>query len=119
MSELATHLRKAEEFSASAKLSEFDAPRVEMWFQAANQLVEACAAKARVHIMKHQRIPDEILRNPTILGEASEEVARAFRHLDNVARSKFVYGSSGTPKDLEEARRCFQLIEERCRARLK
>lgn len=119
MSELSTHLRRAEEFAATARSSEFIAPRVEMWFQSAYQWIEACAAKARVHIMKHQRVPDELLRNPTILGEASEEVAKAFRYLDNVARSKFVYGSSGTRKDLDEAQRCFEVIEERCRARLK
>lgn len=119
MSELKNHIAKADEFAATARDTEFPAAKVEMWFLSAYHLIEACAAQVRVHIMKHQRVPDELVRNPTILGEDSDRIARAFRYLDNVARSKFVYGSSGSAADLEDARKSYELIEETCRRRLK
>ncbi|MDE1821856.1 MAG: hypothetical protein KGJ23_12400 [Euryarchaeota archaeon] len=119
MSSLENHLQRAEEFLAQANVSDLRAPKVEMWFLAAYHLIEACAAKARLHIMKHQKVADELRRNPTILGEDSDRVAEAFRYLDHVARSKFVYGASGSEEDFQEARSNFALIEEICRRHLR
>ncbi len=85
----------------------------------AYHFIEACAARQRVHIMKHQRVPDELRRNPSIVGDRSERAAAAFHFLDTTARAKFVYGETGNLQDLEEAQRAFQLIEQVCREALK
>jgi hypothetical protein len=115
MSSLDTHLRKAQAFrNAAAKIDE-PAMLVEAWFLSAYHFIEACAARRRIHIQKHQRVPDELDRNPSILGPRSAAVAEAFRYLDNDARAKFVYGDSGTSRDLTKARKSFQLIESACR----
>src|SRR5437899_10964844 len=68
MSSLETHLRKAEEFRDGALKVNEPGLLVEAWFLSAYHLIEACAAKKRVHIQKQQRVPDELQRNPTILG---------------------------------------------------
>ncbi len=114
MVRLEQHLVRYREFRRAAELSEADAVKVEAWFLAAYHLIEACAAKRRIHIQKHQRVPDELGRNPSILGNRTREVADAFRFLDLEARGKFVYGASGTKADLDRARRSFGVIESAC-----
>src|SRR6266704_833939 len=49
MSSLETHLRKAEEFRAGASVINEPGLLVEAWFLSAYHLIEACAAKKRVH----------------------------------------------------------------------
>lgn len=114
MSRLETHLEKYREFKAAAEASEFPAAKVEMWFLSAYHLIEACAAKERVHILKHQKVPGELRRSPAVLGAATKAVAEAFQYLDHDARVKFVYGSSGSAADLAKARKSFETIESRC-----
>ena len=118
MSSLDTHLQKAQKFGRAADTAEDPGPQVEMWFLCAYHLIEACAAKHRVHIQKHQRVPDELKRNPAILGKRTSGVVAAFRYLDHDARAKFVYGAAGTAADLEKARRSFATIESICREAL-
>jgi len=115
MSSLETHVRKAEEFRDGASRVNEPGLLVEAWFLSAYHLIEACAAKKRVHIQKHQRVPDELQRNPAILGPNTSTVADAFRYLDHNARAKFVYGNSGTRADLAKARKSFETIESICR----
>ncbi|HLB69007.1 MAG TPA: hypothetical protein VJN63_11245 [Thermoplasmata archaeon] len=118
MSSLETHLKKAQAFrDAAAKIDE-PAMLVETWFLSAYHFIEACAARQRIHIQKHQRVPDELERNSAILGPRSTTVADAFRYLDNNARAKFVYGDSGTKRDLAKARSCFEEIEAACQEAL-
>ncbi len=114
MSSLDAHLRKAQAFRNAASKIDEPALLIETWFLSAYHLIEACAAKQRIHIQKHQRVPDELERNPSILGLRSSVVAEAFRYLDNDARAKFVYGDSGTGRDLTKARKSFELIESAC-----
>ena len=118
MSSLETHLRKARAFRDSAEKLDEPAMLVEAWFLSAYHLIEACAAKRRVHIQKHQRVPDELERNPAILGPRTSTVAEAFRYLDHDARARFVYGDSGTKADLEKARKSLETIESACREAL-
>ena len=108
------HLARYRDFRVAAETSEADAVRVESWFLAAYHLIEACAAKRRLHIQKHTRVPEELTRNPDILGDRTRVVVNAFRYLDLEARAKFVYGASGTSADLERARRSFEEIESAC-----
>jgi len=60
-------------------------------------------------------VPDELQRNPAIVGPNTSIVADAFRYLDHNARAKFVYGNSGTRADLAKARKSFETIESCCR----
>src|SRR2546425_4182788 len=83
MSSLETHRRKADEFRDGASGVKEPGLLVEAWFLSAYHLIEACAAKKRVHIQKHQRVPDELRRNPTILGPHTSIVADACRYLDH------------------------------------
>lgn len=115
MSSLQTHRRKAEAFRDAATKIDEPGMLVETWFLSAYHFIEACAAKRRIHIQKHQRVPAELDRNPAILGARSSVVAEAFRYLDHHARAKFVYGDSGTKADLAKARRSFETIESACR----
>ncbi len=115
MSSLKTHIRKAREFRDGAAKVDEPALLVEVWFLSAYHLIEACAAKQRVHIQKHQRVPEELQRNPVILGPQTSAVIDAFRYLDHHARAKFVYGNSGTKADLAKARKSFETIESICR----
>ncbi len=114
MSRLDTHLRKYREFKAAAEAVDFEAAKVEMWFLSAYHLIEACAAKQRVHILKHQRIAQELRRSTAILGPATTAVAAAFEYLDRDARAKFVYGASGATADLAKAQQSFETVESRC-----
>ena len=115
MSSLETHRRKADEFRDGASGVKEPGLLVEAWFLSAYHLIEACAAMKRVHIQKHQRVPDELLRNPAILGPRSSTVVDAFRYLDHNARAKFVYGNAGTQADLAKARKSFETIDSICR----
>src|SRR5438552_18583217 len=85
MSSLETHLRKAETFREGASRVNEPGLLVEVWFLSAYHLIEACAAKKRVHIQKHQRVPDALQRNSTILGPHTSTAADAFRYLDHNA----------------------------------
>ena len=107
-------MQKYRIFKKAASITDSPEVQTEMWFLSAYHLIEACAAKARAHIQKHQKVPDELARNPSILGSKTSEVAEAFIYLDNQARAKFVYGDSGSDKDLEKARRSFETIETAC-----
>lgn len=114
MSRLETHIAKYKEFKSAAEATDSPAAKVEMWFLSAYHLVEACAAKERVHILKHQKVPGELRRSPAILGAATKAVAEAFEYLDHDARAKFVYGSGGSAADLAKAQKSFETIESRC-----
>ena len=118
MVSLEIHRRKAHAFRDSATKIDEPALLVEAWVLSAYHFIEACAARQRVHIQKHQRVPDELERNPAILGVHTRAVVDAFRFLDHQARAKFVYGDSGTKADLAKARRCFETIESACREAL-
>ena len=114
MSSLDTHRENARTFKKAADAAEDPGPRVEMWFLSAYHLIEACAAKHRVHIQKHQRVPDELTRNPVIFGPRTSDVVVAFRYLDHDARAKFVYGAAGSAADLKRAEQSFSTIESIC-----
>ncbi len=119
MSRLETHLERAREFNGAAERLSDPGVQVEMWFLSAYHFIEACAARQRLHIQKHQRIPDELERNPAIFGGDTPRVSEAFHYLDHEARAKFVYGGTGTKADLERARKSFELIRSTCEAILR
>lgn len=114
MSRLDTHLAKARTFQEGADRATSPEMQVEAWFLAAYHWIEACAAKRRIHIQKHQRVPEELMRNPEIFGEKTRQVSDAYRYLDGEARAKFVYGASGTDEELDRARSSFETVRRLC-----
>jgi len=88
--------------------------RMEALFLAAFHLIEACAARRRAHIGKHQRVRAELEADPDILGAASRSVVAAFRVLERDLRPKFLYGESATEEDFALALRTFAELERAC-----
>ena len=119
MSRLDTHLAKARKFQEGAASASSPEVQVEAWFLAAYHLIEACAAKHRIHIQKHQRVPEELKRNRAIFGEKTLQVSDAYEYLDGEARAKFVYGDSGTDEDLKRARTSFETVRRACEEALR
>ena len=118
LSKLAVHLERARAYREDARRAKDSGSRIELWFLSAYHFIEACAAKHRLHIQQHRRVPAELKRDRTIFGERTNEVIEAFRYLDYDARAKFVYGASGTKADFERAREYFDVVVEICEARL-
>lgn len=114
MAHVKTHREKARRCAEDAARASSSEMRVEGWFLSAYHFIEACAAKHRLHIQKHQRVPTELRRNPGIFGTRTAEVLEAFQYLDAEARAKFVYGGSGTEADLEKAQVSFETIRSIC-----
>lgn len=114
------HMAQYQAFKDMADLPGANPPgRVELLFLAAYHLIDACAAKRGQHINKHQNVRKELERNPLILGDRANRVWRAFNDLQGDFRSKFVYGGRWTEKDLAEAVRSFETVEQLCLEALK
>ena len=110
------HLAQYEDFKRGSEL-EANPPqlRVEAAFLASFHLIEACAATRNVHINKHQRVRQELERNPAIFGDRTEEVWLEFQDLETRLRPKFVYGKSWRPQDLDAVFEKAARIERICR----
>ena len=109
------HLRKYRTFKADAQRAEVsNAIRMEALFLAAYHLIDACAARRRAHIDKHQRVRAELEADPDILGAATKDVVAAFRVLERDLRPKFLYGDSATDGDFALALGTFAQLERSC-----
>ena len=116
MGDLDNHLKLFEKFKADAEKEDlFEGTRVEAYVLAAYHLIEACAAKNRVHINKHQKVRSTLEENEHIFKEETEKVWRAFQTIENQLRPRFSYGFSWTKKDLEDVIENFQTIEKICK----
>ena len=112
-------MRYARAYREDAQRAKDAGSQVELWFLSAYHFIEACAAKHRLHIQQHQKVPGELKKDRTIFGERTAAVIEAFQYLDYEARAKFVYGASGTEDDFERARKCVEAIVAICEALLK
>lgn len=119
MSKLEVHLERARAYREDARRAKDRGSQVELWFLSAYHFIEACAAKHRLHIQQHQKVPTKLKEDRMVFGERTSEVVGAFQYLDYDARAKFVYGASGTKVDFERARESFDAIVEICEERLK
>lgn len=73
------HLAQYEDFKKGSELKANPPQlRVEAALLATYHLIEACAATHNVHINKHQRVRQDLERNPVIFGDRAEEVWIAF-----------------------------------------
>ena len=113
------HLERARAYREDAGRAKDTGSQVELWFLSAYHFIEACAARHRLHIQQHRKVPAELTRNPSVFGNRTAEVIEAFQYLDYNARAKFVYGASGTKADFERARKYFGSIVALCEDLLK
>ena len=78
MSDFGTHLDLYKKFKKDAENIElFEGTRVETYFLSAFHLIDACAAKERVHINKHQRIRAVIEENEFLAPSLYERIKAA------------------------------------------
>ena len=88
--------------------------RVELFFLSIFHLIEACAAKYRTHINKHQMVR-KILETTTEIFEKQTEFAwKSFQTIETRLRPKFSYGFSWTDEDFKELRDIYKKIEKIC-----
>ena len=119
MGSLEVHRTAHERFGRDAgNVANYEGTRVEAYFLSAYHLIEACAARERVHINKHQRVRQALEENSFIFGEDTEAVWRAFQRIENQLRPKFTYSFSWSPEDLEEVVGNYLAIEKICLRRL-
>ncbi len=115
MASRARHVAQYRDFKRASELAANPPQvKVESIFLATFHLIEACAALHSVHINKHQRVRQELERNPVIFGDRTEEVWLAFQDLEKRLRPKFVYGKSWRPSDLEAVFEKAARIERIC-----
>ena len=119
MSKLEVHLERARAYREDAGRAKDAGSQVELWFLSAYHFIEACAAKHRLHIQQHKKVPPELKRNQAVFGERTTEVIEGFQYLDYDARAKFVYGASGTKADFDRAQESFDAIVAICEGLLK
>ncbi len=94
MSDLGAHLELYKKFKKDAENVElFEGTRVEAYFLSAFHLIEACAAKERVHINKHQKVRNILEENEFLFSAETENVWRSFQIIENQLRPKF-HGAS-------------------------
>ena len=115
MSEFKVHLELYTKFKKDAENKAlFEGTRVEAYFLATFHLIEACAAKERIHINKHQNVRRAIEENEFIFKEGSEDMWRSFQIIENQIRPKFAYSMSWNDADMKKLHEIFQKIEKIC-----
>ena len=92
MASYETHIKKYRMFLRDAKNESNSEPtRVIAYFEAAFHLIEAVAARRRIHINKHQLVR-RVLEESTLFGDDTEKVWRAFQEIENQIRPGQAYG---------------------------
>lgn len=116
MSDFAVHLDLYKKFKKDAENTNlFEGTRVEAYFLSAFHIIEAYAAKNRVHINKHQKVRNFLEENEFLFGDKSETIWRTFQTIENQLRPKFTYSMSWTKTDLKNIIENFKIIEEICK----
>ncbi|MFH1788184.1 MAG: hypothetical protein ABH834_02240 [Candidatus Altiarchaeota archaeon] len=119
MSTFGNHFKLHEKFHKDAVNAEnYEGTRVEAYFLSAYQLIEACAAKERVHINKHQKVRKMLDENNFIFNEDTETAWRSFQYIENQKRPKFAYSMSWTREDLEDVQEAYDKIVKLCYKKL-
>jgi len=120
MSDFVVHRDLYKKFKKDAENKTlFEGTRVEAYFLATFHLIEACAAKERIHINKHQNVRRAIEENLFLFGEESESIWRNFQIIENQLRPKFAYSMSWNKEDMEKIIEHLKVIEKICLKRLK
>jgi len=115
MGSFENHKMLYERFKKDASNTElFEGTRAEAYFLAGFHLVEACAAKSRVHINKHHSVRKVLQENTFIFGEDTDKVWQVFQTIENQLRPKFAYGFNWTKNDICEMEERFATLEKLC-----
>jgi hypothetical protein len=119
MSSFEIHIRKYRMFLRDATNEQNSEPtRIEAFFEAAFHLIEAVAAKNRIHINKHKLVRDALELNKEIFGDDSERIWRAFQEIENQIRPGQAYGGAINGEALERTRELVEIITSLCEKRL-
>jgi hypothetical protein len=119
MSSFDVHIKKYRMFLKDAENKENSHPtRIEAYFESVFHLIEAVAAKDRMHVNKHQLLRNVLEENDTIFGGETENVWKAFQEIENQIRPGQIYGGSINGKALERAKKLFERIRGICGGKL-
>ncbi len=120
MSSFEIHVKKYSMFLKDAENRENSEPtRIEAYFDSVFHLIEAVAAKKRIHINKHQILRKILEESENIFGEETEKIWRAFQEIENQIRPGQTYGGSINGEALERTRELFNKIRSICEEKLK
>lgn len=109
------HQNLYENFKKDAESENISEPsKAELYFLSLFHLIEACCAKNRVHIQKHQKIRQILEKNIEIFKDQTETIWRSFQTIENKLRPKFSYGFSWTNEDFKKLKKNYYKIEEIC-----
>jgi len=116
MSSLETHLKKYKLFLKDAENKENSEPtRIESYFEAVFHLIEAVAAKHRIHINKHQLVRSVLENNKEIFEGNTENIWRAFQEIENQIRPEQAYGGAINGEALKKTKELVSVIINICR----
>ena len=116
MSAFTTHIEKYKMFKKDAENETVSHPtRIEAYFAASFQLIEACTAKHNLHMNKHQLARPFLEQEEHIFGKLTEKVWRAFQTIENQIRPGQEYGGKINGPALRRAEEKFEEIKEVCR----
>lgn len=93
--------------------------RIEAYFESVFHLIEAVAARDRIHVNKHQSLRNVLEENDVLFGGETENVWKAFQEIENQIRPGQIYGGSINGKALERAKKLFEEIKVVCAGKLK
>ena len=111
MSTFNTHKELYLKFKEDAsKENLYAGTRVEVYFLSAFHLIEACAAKKRIHINKHQKVRSVLEKEDEIFGKDTELVWKSFQRIENQLRPKFAYSVGWRKEDLKEVEQEYRKI---------
>lgn len=109
-----THLKKYRMFLRDAENEENSEPtRIIAYFEAAFHLIEAVAARQRIHINKHQLVR-RVLEESRLFGEDTESVWRAFQEIENQIRPGQAYGGRIDGEALRRTKELVSIITGIC-----
>lgn len=115
MSSLEIHMQKYSLFLRDAGNKENSSPtKIEAYFEAMFHLIEAIAAKNRIHINKHQ-LARSALEESKIFKEDTEKVWRAFQEIENQIRPGQAYGGAINGEALRRTEKLVAVIEDACK----
>ncbi len=109
-----THMKKYNMFLRDAENEENSEPtRIIAYFEAVFHLIEAVAAKRRIHINKHQLVR-RILEESRLFDDDTEKVWRAFQEIENQIRPGQAYGGRIDGEALRRTKELVEIITEIC-----
>lgn len=115
MSNFERHMEKYGLFKKDAENDAVSHPtRIEAYFAAAFQLIEACMAKHSLHINKHQMVRAILTQEKDVFKNDTETIWRKFQLLENQIRPGQEYGGKINGEELERAKEAFEEIRKIC-----